>query len=47
MCVIVDNTNHPPINEIYVKLEEMMKKIKDKGKYIGADSSHRSKKYHG
>lgn len=25
----VDETSHPQINEVYVKLEEMMKKIED------------------
>ncbi|XP_061348310.1 pentatricopeptide repeat-containing protein At2g13600-like [Gastrolobium bilobum] len=43
----VDDTSHPQIKEIYVKLEEMMKKIEDTGRYITAVSSaHRSKKYH-
>ncbi|KAK7273595.1 hypothetical protein RIF29_14651 [Crotalaria pallida] len=43
----VDDTNHPQVKEIYMKLEEMMKKIEDTGKYINVVSfGHRSKKYH-
>ncbi|KAF7833856.1 pentatricopeptide repeat-containing protein [Senna tora] len=42
----VDDTNHPQIKEIYIKLEEMMKKIEDTGRYSGAVATHRSQKYH-
>ncbi|CAK8562957.1 unnamed protein product [Lathyrus sativus] len=43
----VDETSHPQIKEVHMKLEEMMKKIEDTGKYISVDSSvHRSRKYH-
>ncbi|XP_029149797.1 pentatricopeptide repeat-containing protein At2g13600 isoform X2 [Arachis hypogaea] len=43
----VDDTNHPQIKEIYIKLEEMMKKIEHTGRYISSVSSpHRSQKYH-
>ncbi|RHN78397.1 putative tetratricopeptide-like helical domain, DYW domain-containing protein [Medicago truncatula] len=43
----VDETSHPQIKEVYLKLEEMMKMIEDTGKYITVESSvHRSKKYH-
>ncbi|XP_004506730.1 pentatricopeptide repeat-containing protein At2g13600-like [Cicer arietinum] len=43
----VDDTDHPQIKEVYIKLEEMMKKIEDTGKYISVDSSvHRNQKYH-
>lgn len=43
----VDDTSHPQIKDIYIKLEEMMKKVEDTGRYVGVVSSaHRSKKYH-
>ncbi|KAL2322501.1 hypothetical protein Fmac_026880 [Flemingia macrophylla] len=43
----VDDTSHPQIKEIYMKLEEMMKKIEDTGRYVSvATSAHRSQKYH-
>ncbi|KAL1321828.1 hypothetical protein AAHE18_14G154300 [Arachis hypogaea] len=43
----VDDTNHPQIKEIYIKLEEMMKKIEHTERYISPISSpHRSQKYH-
>lgn len=43
----VDDTNHPQIKEIYMKLEEMMRKIEDTGRYISVvPSAHRSQKYH-
>ncbi|XLR62058.1 hypothetical protein S83_012730 [Arachis hypogaea] len=43
----VDDTNHPQIKKIYIKLEEMMKKIEHTGRYISPISSpHRSQKYH-
>ncbi|KAK7308343.1 hypothetical protein VNO77_41945 [Canavalia gladiata] len=43
----VDDTSHPQIKEIYIKLEEMMKKIEDTGRYSSAVSSaHRSQKHH-
>jgi pentatricopeptide repeat protein len=43
----VDETSHPQIKEVYIKLEEMMKKIEGTGKYISVDSSvHRTAKYH-
>lgn len=43
----VDETSHPQINEVYVKLEEMMKKIEDTGRYVSIVScAHRSQKYH-
>ena len=43
----VDDTNHPQIKDIYIKLEEMMKKIEDTGRYVRVVSSaHRSQKYH-
>ncbi|WJX17066.1 hypothetical protein P8452_07020 [Trifolium repens] len=43
----VDETSHPQIKEVYIKLEEMMKKIEGTGKYISEDSSvHRTTKYH-
>lgn len=43
----VDDTSHPQIKEIYIKLEEMMKKIEDTGRYISVVSSvHRNQKYH-
>jgi len=43
----VDDTSHPQIKEVYIKLEEMMKKVEDTGRYVSVVSSpHRSKKYH-
>jgi len=43
----VDDSNHPQIKEVYIKLDEMMKKVEDTGKYVSVVSStHRSKKYH-
>ncbi|XP_019455035.1 PREDICTED: pentatricopeptide repeat-containing protein At2g13600-like [Lupinus angustifolius] len=43
----VDDINHPQMKEIYMKLEEMMKKIEDTGRYINVVSSaHRSQQYH-
>ncbi|TKY69047.1 Pentatricopeptide repeat-containing protein [Spatholobus suberectus] len=43
----VDDTSHPQIKEIYIKLEEMMKKIENTGRYVSVNSSvHRSQKFH-
>lgn len=43
----VDDTSHPQIKEVYIKLEEMMKKIEDTGRYTSVVSSaHRSQRYH-
>nr|KYP45786.1 Pentatricopeptide repeat-containing protein At2g22070 family [Cajanus cajan] len=43
----VEDTSHPRIKEIYMKLEEMMKKIEETGRYVSvASSAHRSQKYH-
>ncbi|XP_057445287.1 pentatricopeptide repeat-containing protein At2g13600-like [Lotus japonicus] len=43
----VEDTSHPQIKEIYAKLEEMMKKIEDTGRYISeVSSAHRSQRYH-
>ncbi|XP_028780732.1 pentatricopeptide repeat-containing protein At2g13600-like isoform X2 [Neltuma alba] len=42
----VDDTSHPQVKEIYMKLEEMTKKIEDTGRYICAVDGHRSQKYH-
>lgn len=43
----VDDTNHPQIKDVYRKLEEMMKKIEDTGRYASVVSSvHRTQKYH-
>ncbi|XP_027362374.1 pentatricopeptide repeat-containing protein At2g13600-like [Abrus precatorius] len=43
----VADTDHPQIKEIYIKLEEMLKKIEDTGRYTSVVSSaHRSQKYH-
>ncbi|BAU01864.1 hypothetical protein VIGAN_11120000 [Vigna angularis var. angularis] len=42
-----DYTSHPQIKEVYIKLEEMMKKVEDTGRYVSVVSSaHRSKRYH-
>ncbi|XP_054792499.1 pentatricopeptide repeat-containing protein At2g13600-like [Prosopis cineraria] len=42
----VDDTSHPQVKEIYMKLEETMKKIEDTGRYICAADAYRSRKYH-
>ncbi|CAH1430976.1 unnamed protein product [Lactuca virosa] len=38
----VDDTNHPRINDVYKKLEEIIKKVEDVGMY----SSNKAKAYH-
>ncbi|OVA01084.1 Pentatricopeptide repeat [Macleaya cordata] len=42
----VDDTNHPQINDVHRKLEEVVKKIEDTGKYVNKDSSGGSRGYH-
>lgn len=41
-----DDTSHPKIKEIYIKLGEMMTKIEDTGRYNSEIAAHRSQKYH-
>ncbi|WOG83939.1 hypothetical protein DCAR_0103118 [Daucus carota subsp. sativus] len=42
----VDDTSHPQIKEIYIKLEEIIKKVKDTGKYTNEIDHTRPMTYH-
>ncbi|KAF9596444.1 hypothetical protein IFM89_011273 [Coptis chinensis] len=45
-CRTHDDTNHPQINDVRRKLEELLKKIEDTGDYINKNGSEESRGYH-
>ncbi|XP_015872705.2 pentatricopeptide repeat-containing protein At2g13600 [Ziziphus jujuba] len=42
----VDDTNHPRIKDVYIMLEETIKKIEDTGQYLNPNKSLREQGYH-